>query len=350
VLILDEPTAALAKNERDELFALIRRLLARGTAVLLVTHHLHEFEELAHHVTVLRNGVVAAELAGAAITIPAMIRAMLDRDLADQFPDLEHRPGKRTVLEATLSHARLPGGVQLSVREGEILGVAGLLGAGKTEVARSLLGLEGTATVRADGRELHIADPRRAMLAGILLVPEERKAQAVVGDLSVYDNGVLSYVAGSSPERTGPRLLPRRAPIRERFAEMVSAVGVRFAQDSQPASGLSGGNQQKLVISRALACSPRLLVLDEPTRGVDVGSRRDIYELVVEQARRGLGVILMSSDTREVHSLAHRVLVLQGGEVAHEITDPRGMSHEEFAARLSPPSNAVNFLDPEVHR
>jgi len=349
VLILDEPTAALAENERDELFALVRRLLARGTAVVLVTHHLHELEELAHHVTVLRNGVVAAQLSGAQITIPAMIRAMLDRDLDHQFPDVTHQPGAHTTLTATVSHPRLAGELSLSVRAGEILGVVGLLGAGKTELARSLVGLDGAVgTVSVEGNTVRTRDPRQAMRSGIVLVPEERKEQAVVPDLSVYDNGVLSYVAGSSPGRRRTSVLPKRPEIRAHFQELVSAVGVRFAAESQRASGLSGGNQQKLVISRALSCSPRVLVLDEPTRGVDVGSRRDIYEIVVEQARRGLSVVLVSSDTREVFSLAHRVLVLQGGAIAHEIADPRRLTHEQFAASLSPRGAALRTDHQEI--
>ncbi len=337
VLILDEPTAALAPGERVELFALLRRLLVRGTAILLVSHHLQEVQELADDVTVLRNGRVAAELTGAEITIPTMIQAMLDRSLEDQFPPVQHQPAAELVLEAVgMTNAPALLDVSLSVRRGEILGVTGLLGAGKTELARALVGLDGAhgVVIVGSGR-YRPTGPREGVRNGVLLVPEERKAQAVFPDLSVYMNGVISLLSKGFRRGGLGALLPRSRRIRAAFSSVVKNLGVRYASDEQRAGRLSGGNQQKLVIARALACSPRVIVLDEPTRGVDVGSKREIYRIIVEQAAAGLGVVLISSDTREVLALAHRILVLRDGVVSAEL-EPSDTTNEELTILLSP--------------
>jgi ABC-type sugar transport system ATPase subunit len=341
VLILDEPTAALAPGERAELFALLTRLLSRGTAILLVSHHLQEVQDLADFVTVLRNGRVVAELTGSDITIPAMIHAMLDRSLEDQFPPVRHQPGDEVVLDAVgLTNEPALRDVSLSVRRGEIVGITGLLGAGKSELARVLVGLDdGRGEVVLGGNRYRPTGPRQGVRKGLLLVPEERKAQALFPDLSVYRNGVVSFLTTGPRRARGGPLLPQSKPVRAVFARVVQALGVRYADEAQHAGRLSGGNQQKLIIGRALACSPRVLVLDEPTRGVDVGSRRDIYRIVVEQAEAGLGVVLISSDTREVLALAHRILVLRDGVVAAEV-DPRDTTNEDLTMLLSPVETA----------
>jgi len=337
ILVMDEPTAALAANERGQLFALVRRLLERGTSVLLVSHHLHEVHELAHDVVALRNGVVSAHLTGDAITIPDMVRAMLNRELDSQFPERTPSPDGEVVLDAVVGHTRLPEQIPLQLRRGEILGVVGLLGAGKTELARALVGLDrSTGTVSVGGGAPFSPSPRAALAAGIVLVPEERKQQAVFGDLGVYENGVLSFVTDRASRAGLRRVLPHLSRIATQIRRVIDDVGVRFASFGQHAASLSGGNQQKLVLSRVLAASPAVLILDEPTRGVDVGSRRDIYEIVVAEARRGLGVIVCSSDEREVHGLAHRILVLQNGRVAHEIADPGAVADERLSILLNP--------------
>ncbi|WP_341720643.1 sugar ABC transporter ATP-binding protein [Micromonospora sp. FIMYZ51] len=337
VLILDEPTAALAPDERTELFALIRRLLAAGTGILLVSHHLKEVEDLSDEVTVLRNGRVVETLSGDEITVPRMVHAMLDRALDDQFPEVEHQPSDEVVLQVDgLTREPVLRGVALTARRGEILGITGLLGAGKTEFARALVGLDpADGVVRVEGKDLVKRSPGGAIRDGVLLVPEERKAQAVFADLSVYRNGVVSRVAKGA-RALGPNVLfPGSAPLRKTFRRLVDTLGVRFATDQQPLSGLSGGNQQKLVIGRALACDPRVLILDEPTRGVDVGSKRDIYKIIAEQAAAGLAVLLISSDTREVLGLAHRILVFRDGAVAAEVL-PDSVTNEELTVLLSP--------------
>ncbi|MFH5823315.1 sugar ABC transporter ATP-binding protein [Georgenia sp. AZ-5] len=336
VLILDEPTAALAPHERDELFRLLRRLLARGTAILYVSHHLQEVQDLADAVSVLRNGRVVAELRGAEITIPTMIQAMLDRSLEDQFPPVEHEPADVVLRVDHMASGSGLKDVSLTVRRGEILGITGLLGAGKTELARALVGLDATAGVVAvDGEDYEPAGPREGVRKGLVLVPEERKAQAVFPDLSVYRNGVVSLLNRGVRQGGVQLLLPGSRAVQGLFRTTVSSLGVKYAHEGQHLARLSGGNQQKLVIGRALTCGPRVLVLDEPTRGVDVGSKREIYRIIVEQAAAGLGVVLISSDTREVLALAHRILVLRDGIVTAEL-DPRNKTHEELTMLLSP--------------
>jgi ABC-type sugar transport system ATPase subunit len=336
-LILDEPTAALAAEERSDLFALLRRLLERGAGLLLVSHHLHEVEELAHEVTVLRNGRVVDQLERPQITVPRMIESMLDRALGEQFPPLEHEPEDDVVLQGQVPYTTDGKVMDLTLRRGEILGITGLLGAGKTEFARALLGLDGvSASVAVDGRgERSMTGPRTAIRNGIALVPEERKEQALFPDLSVYGNSVVSVAATGRPRLGKGALFPSGSTLRGIQTRVVSEVGVRHASPKQQAALLSGGNQQKLVIARALAGSPRVLVLDEPTRGVDVGSRRDIYRIILEQASAGLAVILISSDVREAMSLAHRLLIFQRGRPAQSVDRPHEKSHDELAALLS---------------
>lgn len=339
ILVMDEPTAALPANERDQLFVLVRRLVARGTAVLLVSHHLHEVEQLAHEVVALRNGVVSARLTAGEITIPAMVRAMLNRELDSQFPPIAPATSDEIVLDAEVRHPRLPDPIAITVRSGEILGLVGLLGSGKTELARSLVGLDRSgSSVRVRDGSPFAPSPSSALAAGMVLVPEERKQQAVLGDLSVYENSVLSFVADRSSRAGWRRFMPHLSRVVTDIRRVVADVGVKFASFQQAASSLSGGNQQKMVLTRVLACSPAVLLLDEPTRGVDIGSRRDIYELIAREAAAGLGVIVASSDEREVHGLAHRILVLHDGRVAHEITDPGSVSDEQLSILLNPPT------------
>lgn len=337
ILILDEPTAALAAEEREKLFALLRRLLGHNTAILFVSHHLHEVEQLAENVTVLRNGRVVAELASNEITIPAMVQAMLDRSLDDQFPSVNHEPAVDTVLEARVANEPTLREVAFSVRRGEILGITGLLGAGKTELARALVGLDGShGVVATDGHTYQPTGPRQGVRNGVLLVPEERNAQAIIPEMSVYRNGVISSISKGLRRMGLQAVFPHWRTMHMLFSKKVAAVGVRYATESQLAGRLSGGNQQKLVIARALACSPRVLVLDEPTRGVDVGSKRDIYRIIVEQAKAGLGVILISSDTREVWALSHRLLIFHHGVMAKELDHPRDKTHDDLLVMLSP--------------
>jgi ABC-type sugar transport system ATPase subunit len=237
--------------------------------------------------------------------------------------------------------------VSLTVRRGEIVGVTGLLGAGKTELARALVGLDDAeGAIELHGERKRPAGPRAGVRDGILLVPEERKAQAVFPELSAYRNGIVSVLTKGLRALGLSALLPGSAAVRKRFDQSVGAIGVRYASPAQPAGRLSGGNQQKLVIGRALACRPRVLVLDEPTRGVDVGSKRDIYRIVVEQAEAGVGVVLISSDTREVLGLAHRVLVLRDGVVAAEVA-PRETTNEQLTILLSPAEAAAAGTQPK---
>jgi ABC-type sugar transport system ATPase subunit len=328
LIVMDEPTAALSRPDVEALHAVIRQLARNGTTVVLVSHFLGEVLELADEVTILRDGRLVQTVPAAGQSEESLMAAMLGRSLDAAFPAKRPaRPDARVVLEVRDLVAPGVNGVSFDLRAGEILGLAGLVGAGRTEVARAIYRANrvhsGSVTVsvaeEAGGgkgpRQVNVTgNPRTAMRAGVLMIPESRKDQGLLLGRSVRENVSLSTLAQVS--RAG---MVQPGPERRTVRDVLTRVDARGGGQSARASSLSGGNQQKLLFARSLLSDPTVLIADEPTRGVDVGAKRAIYELLTALTDEGLGVLLISSDVEEILGLAHRVLVMRGGRVEAEL-------------------------------
>jgi rhamnose transport system ATP-binding protein len=312
VVIMDEPTASLSPVEVERLFRVVQTLRAHGTAVLFISHRLEEAFALCQRVTVLRDGtfVMSQELEG--LTAEDLIRAMVGRDVLAR----EHIAGRhgQTVLE--VEHLTREGvfvDVSFEVRAGEVVALAGLVGAGRTEVARAIFGIDryDAGTVTVAGKALKRGSPTAAMAAGIGLVPEDRRQQGLVMDMSIADNISLA----SLPRlRRGGLLF---AGVERAFAnDWAARLQVKYGRMSNTVSSLSGGNQQKVVLAKWLSRRPAVLIVDEPTRGIDIGTKSEVHRLLAELAAEGVAVLVISSELPEVLTLADRILVMREGRLA----------------------------------
>jgi ribose transport system ATP-binding protein len=315
ILIMDEPTASLAKSEVERLFQLIAELRARGISIVYISHRLEEIARVADRVTILRDGQCVATGSAHELTMDQIIEHIAGQSVAEEM-DAE-RPAVRQdgapLLEVEdLTAGELVRGVSFDVREGEIVGIVGLMGSGRSEVARALFGIDRISggTVRLHGRELKITRPADAIEAGIVLVPEDRRIQGLVLAHAVRANLLLPLFEALS---RGWFIDDRRGrQIYERYAGRLS---IRTTSAAAPVKRLSGGNQQKVVLGKWLASEPELLILDEPTAGVDVSTRSEIVAITRELADEGKGVILISSELTEVLALCDRIVVLREGRV-----------------------------------
>lgn len=320
LIVMDEPTAALSRPDVEALHRVIRQLSGNGTTVVLVSHFLGEVLELADAVTILRDGRLVQTTPAAGQTEESLMAAMLGRPLDSTFPP-KRPPGPRARTVLSVRDLRAPGvhGVSFDVRAGEVLGLAGLVGAGRTEVARAVYRANrvhsgSVSVLRGDGSVAVSGTPRAAMRAGVAMIPESRKEQGLLLRRSVKENVSLSALA-----QVSRAAVVRPGPERRRVRDVLARVDARGGGLAAPAASLSGGNQQKLLFARSLLRDPVVLIADEPTRGVDVGAKRAIYELLTSLTGQGMGVLLISSDVEEVLGLAHRVLVMRGGKVAAEL-------------------------------
>ncbi|MEU5979907.1 sugar ABC transporter ATP-binding protein [Streptomyces sp. NPDC047315] len=319
VLIMDEPTAVLTSDEVERLFAIVRSLRAEGVGVVFITHHLEEIAALGDRVTVLRDGRSVGRVPASA-TEEELVRLMVGRDIAQQYPRRYDGAGEVLLRVAGLTRRGAFRDVGFEVRAGEVVGLAGLVGAGRTEVARAVFGADpyDGGTVEVAGARVPRHDVVASMAAGIGLVPEDRKGQGLVLDASVADN--LALVTLRSATRAG---LVDRAALRAAADRIAGRLGVRMAGLDQSVRTLSGGNQQKVVIGKWLLGEVRVLILDEPTRGIDVGAKVEIYRLVNDLTDAGHAVLMISSDLPEVLGMSDRVLVMSEGRIAGELA-----SHE----------------------
>jgi rhamnose transport system ATP-binding protein len=314
VLVMDEPTAALSSREVDRLFATVRQLRDHGVAVLFVNHRLEEVFELCDRVTVLRDGRHVVTKAIAELTPVETIRHMVGRRVDSLFPERQAETGEVALQVRGLTRAGVFRDVSFEVRRGEIVGLAGLVGAGRTEVARALFGIDraeaGEVLVR--GRPVEIASPGDAMREGLAYVPEDRHDQGLILDFSIAANVSLPVLDRLS------RLLGVVDRSRERAlaVDYSKRLQVRSTGVDQAVAGLSGGNQQKVVIAKWLATQPAVLILDEPTRGIDVGAKAEVHRIISRLAADGMAILLISSELPEVLGMADRVVVLHEGRVA----------------------------------
>ncbi|GGH35557.1 ribose ABC transporter ATP-binding protein [Microbacterium album] len=328
VLVMDEPTASLAKHEVENLFALIERLKAQGIAIVYISHRMDEIRRIADRITVLRDGRVVLSDAVDSLTSAEIIEAIIGRRLAS---DLVYRDRVRdtdapVVLEADgVASENVLRGVDLSVRAGEIVGLAGLMGSGRTEFARVVSGLDRATrgTLRLAGRPVVFRHAREAQRAGVALIPEDRREQGLVLEHSVSDNLVLPVL---DRVRRGPLVSVRRT--RELTERLVSQYAIKASDPYAPVNLLSGGNQQKVVVAKWINTDPQLLIMDEPTAGVDIGTKTEILEMVREFASQGNAVLFISSELPELLAVADRVVVLREGRT-HRVLDRSAITSEE---------------------
>ncbi|MEW1718093.1 sugar ABC transporter ATP-binding protein [Streptomyces sp. NPDC093109] len=324
VLIMDEPTAALTGGETARLFSVVRTLRDEGAAVLFISHRLEEIFALCHRVTTLRDGRWISSQPLAGLTEDDLVRSMVGRDLGELYPKQRTTVGDTALSVRRLTREGVFHDISFDVRRGEIVALAGLVGAGRSEVAQAVFGVDraDAGEVVVDGRALPAGSPTAAMAAGLALVPEDRRQRGLVMDMSIERNIALTGL-----DRLGRAGLVRRPLERGRAADWAVRLQLKYNRLADPVGVLSGGNQQKVVLAKWLATEPAVLIVDEPTRGIDVGTKAEVHRLLSSLAAEGLAVLMISSDLPEVLGMADRVLVMHEGRLTAEI--PRGEATEE---------------------
>jgi erythritol transport system ATP-binding protein len=330
VLIMDEPTSALSQAEVQGLFRIIRDLKARGVSIVYISHKLEELLQIGDRITVLRDGRVVAHAEAADVDVPWIIEQMVGRSAASLFSRTERQAGETLLRVVDVSLPRLGGGylldnVSLQLHAGEILGLYGLMGAGRTELMEVLAGVrpEASGEVWLGERRLDGTSVADRIDAGIVLVPEDRKTDGLVPTLSVAHNMVLA-----SLRRYLNRFFLSRGRERSAVDQMIDDLAVRVSSPSANIGSLSGGNQQKVVVAKGLLTAPKVLLLDEPTRGIDVGAKSEIFQIMSRLASQGYGILFVSSELKEVMAMADRILVLSRGAVVAEFDGERATEKE----------------------
>jgi L-arabinose transport system ATP-binding protein len=345
ILALDEPTSSLSDEEVDQLFALVRRLRSEGVAIIYVSHRLHEIMQIADRVAILRDGRLVLVEHASELTEDDIVRNMVGRELGEVF-GRHPAATDRVVLEVRDIHSDVHHGVSFDIKAGEIVGFAGLIGAGRSELAKVIFGEmpKTGGEVIIEGREVHIGQPANAIAEGIGFAPEDRKREGLVLIRSVLENATMAILR----RLTRFRIVQRRRE-REVATEYVERLNVRTPSIDQVVGKLSGGNQQKVVLARWLAAKPKVLILDEPTRGIDVGAKTEIYRLIDALANEGLAIMFISSELPEILGMSDRIIVMQGGRITGELPGPGSTEeqvlelamHEHLAAsRAAGPAGA----------
>ncbi len=319
ILVMDEPTTPLSSRETDRLFALIRQLRADGLAIVYVSHRMAEIYELSDRVSVLRDGTYVGTLDRAHLSAESLVQMMVGRDLSGFYKKdhAAYEPGKVVMAVRDMKDARRVRGCSFDLHAGEVLGVAGLVGAGRTELARLIFGADERTggELVVDGLPVRLRTPLDAIRAGVVYLTEDRKGRGLFLDMSVRDN---INVCACSDDARGAGVL-NLAKARERANGAIRDLKIRVPNSRVNVGALSGGNQQKVLLSRLLEIKPRVLILDEPTRGVDIGAKSEIYRIINDLARQGVGVIVISSELPEIVGTADRVLVMREGELVGEL-------------------------------
>ena len=330
ILVMDEPTSALTSREVTQLFALIERLTARGVSIVYITHRLDEVFRIGRRITVMRDGRHVTTRPIDQVSVPELVRLMANRDLSEHFPKVRAERGAELLRVEGLNVRGVLSDISFSLHAGEVLGISGLLGAGRTELARVLAGADrfDEGRLLIDGREMRFRNPADAIARGIGLLPEDRKAQGLIPGLTVARNIALPH--GRRLARAG--VLSRRCE-----AEMAAPVRAELrvkATDTQAVRQLSGGNQQKVVLGKWLAGAGRIFIFDEPTRGVDVGAKVEIYNLMNRLTARGAGIIMISSELPELLGMSDRILVMHRGRIHAEVAAADATEERVLSAAL----------------
>ena len=328
IIVFDEPTSSLTEAEVEHLFRIINMLKERGCGIIYISHKMDEFLRISDEVTIMRDGQWVATRHAKDLTMEEIIKLMVGRELTNRFPPKDNKPGE-VILEVEHlagKYTRLKD-ASFQLRKGEVLGIAGLDGSGRTEVLENLFGAmtKESGTIRLHGKEIKNKTPREAIKNGFALLTEERRATGIFGIRDIKENTVISnlksYLAG------GFCLSEKK--MKEDADWAIQAMHIKTPSQSTQIRSLSGGNQQKVIIGRWLLTKPEVLLLDEPTRGIDVGAKYEIYQLILDLAKEGKGVIMVSSEMPELLGICDRILVMSGGVLAGEV-DARNTSQEEI--------------------
>ena len=333
LLILDEPTAALTPAEADQLFTVVRDLRDNGSSILLITHRLEELDGLADTVTVLRDGADVASMPMADTEREEIVRLMVGRTLAAEGRRTRTAPGEERLSVDDLTSLGTFDSVSFSVREGEIVGMAGLVGSGRSEIAQAVFGIAPATTLApsvSTERPSQVRDPMQMVSLGVAYVPEDRDLQGLVTSFSITDNVALPLLRRLS--RLGLRSRAREREISTRYTE---ELAIKAPSVDTPTSSLSGGNRQKTVLAKWLATKPRVLILDEPTHGIDVGSKAEVHAIIRELAANGMAILMISSDLPEVLLLSDRILVIADGRLVAELPGAEATQESVMSAAAS---------------
>ncbi|WP_308856249.1 ATP-binding cassette domain-containing protein [uncultured Oscillibacter sp.] len=328
IIVFDEPTSSLTETEVEHLFRIINMLRDKGCGIIYISHKMEEILRISDDVTIMRDGQWVATRPASELTMNEIIRLMVGRELTNRFPPKDNVPGEAILEVENLSgkYTRLKE-ASFQLRKGEILGIAGLDGSGRTEVLENLFGsmTKGSGTIRLHGKEIKNRNPRESIKNGFALLTEERRATGIFGIRDILDNTVISnlksYLIG------GICLSDKK--MREDTDWAIQAMRIKTPSQKTQIRSLSGGNQQKVIIGRWLLTKPEVLLLDEPTRGIDVGAKYEIYQLIIDLAKEGKGVIMVSSEMPELLGVCDRILVMSGGILAGEV-DAKNTSQEEI--------------------
>ncbi|MEM7024779.1 MAG: sugar ABC transporter ATP-binding protein [Pseudomonadota bacterium] len=342
ILIMDEPTAALTEADVERLFKIVRLLRERGVGIVYISHRLEEVFALADRVTVLRDGAYVATRDVAEVTEDDLINMMVGRTIENLFPKLEARIGQPLLELRGLSRRPAFHDVDLSLREGEIVGLAGLVGSGRSDVAQAIFGLAPSESgeMLLDGKPAQITSAGQAKRLGIAYVPEDRGTQGLIKPMTLRENISLAVLRQVAPAW----FIDRRAETN--LAEQsISQFQIRASSVEQVADKLSGGNQQKVVLGKWLATTPRVLIMDEPTRGIDIGAKSEIHRLMSELAQKGLAILMISSELPEILGMSDRVLVMREGTIVAEFARAEATQEAIAAAMMSASAEADHLAE-----
>ena len=317
LIAMDEPSATLTKHELAHLFRLIKDLSLAGIAVIYISHRLEEIFEICDRVTILRDGEWITTQPVSQMNREEIVRLMVGREIGQEFPKVQVPVGRVLLRVRDLSSANRIKRVSFEIRAGEVVGLAGLVGSGRTELAGAILGLEPktSGTIELEGKPMTIRSPMEAIRAGIALIPEDRKAQGLVMKASVRENVTLASLRKFS--RSGFILSKKEM---KSVRKMVGDLRIKTPSIDQPVQFLSGGNQQKVVLAKGLLTESKILIFDEPTRGIDVGAKQEIYHLMNALVKSGMGILMISSELPEILGMSDRILVMHEGEIMGELT------------------------------
>lgn len=316
VIIMDEPTAALTDREIEKLFEVMKGLIKKGVSLVYISHRMEEIFAICDRITVMRDGKTVDTKRIIDTNFDEVVQKMVGRELEDRFPHREASPGEVVLEVKALTKKGLFEDIHFAVRQGEIVGVAGLMGAGRTEIMRAIFGIDqiGSGELKIEGKKVAIRKPTDAVRHGLAFITENRKEEGLILDFSIRENIGLPNLKSFAPNGIV------KTADEKKFAEMmVKRLHVKTSSTEAIIGNLSGGNQQKVVIAKWIGTSPKVLIMDEPTRGIDVGAKREIYELMNELTERGIAIIMVSSELPEIVGMSDRVLVVHEGKIAGEL-------------------------------